>query len=187
MFEVALYFSSINFITCFFFPFAQTLMNVRSVMVAAAIIVTISLDHFIVAVRKEPVWVLTIWLVLVRNAKLSFSAYDHWRKILLLLRMEINNDHQGKTTDRSFKCIISVYFFGESMIFLSNATAGLTKLLAALISLRTLFRSRTLFCYPFCPKDTRVRSIGRKVEKYCGCVVIFCDSTISKLLWIKHE
>ena len=160
-------------------------MNVRSVMVAAAIIVTISLDHFIAAVRKEPVWVLTIWLVLVRNAKLSFSAYGHWRKILLLLRMGINNDHQGKTTDRSFKCMY--IFFGESMIFLSNATAGLTRFLAALISLRTLFRSRTLFCYPYCPKDTRVRSIGRKVEKHCGCVVIFCDSTISKLLWIKHE
>ena len=47
-----------NFIT--FFPFAQTLMNVRSIMVVAAIIVTISLDHFIAAVRKEPVWVLTI-------------------------------------------------------------------------------------------------------------------------------
>ena len=162
-------------------------MNVRSVMVAAAIIVTISPDHFIAAVRKEPVWVLTIWLVLVRNAKLSFSAYDHWRKIPPLSRMGIYNDQQWKTTDRSFKCIISVYFFGESMIFLSNATAGLTRFLAALISLRTLFRSRTLFCYPYCPKDTRVRSIGKKVEKYCGCVVIFCDSTISKLLWIKHE
>ena len=49
-----------NCFAFFFFPFAQTLMNVRSVMVAAAIIVTISLDHFIVAVRKEPVWVLTI-------------------------------------------------------------------------------------------------------------------------------
>ena len=111
MFEVAVWFSSINFYNLFFFPFSQTLMNVRSIMVAAATIVTISLDHFIVAVRKEPVWVLTIWLVLVRNAKLSFSAYNYWRKILLLLRMEINNDHQGKTTDRSFKCIISVYFF----------------------------------------------------------------------------
>ena len=58
MFEVAVCFSSI--LLLIFFPFAQTLMNVRSVMVAAAIIVTISLDHFIVAVRKEPVWVLTI-------------------------------------------------------------------------------------------------------------------------------
>ena len=51
----------VNFITnIFLFLFAQTSMNVRSIMAAAAIIVTISLDHFIVVVQTEPVWVPTI-------------------------------------------------------------------------------------------------------------------------------
>ena len=80
-----------------------------------------------------------------------------------------------------------VYFFGKKYDFFILCNSRLDKISAAQISLKTLFRSWILFCYPFCPKDTRVRSFGGKAEKHCGCLVLFSDSTISKLLWIRRE
>ena len=124
-------------------------MNVRSIMAAAAIIVTIFLDYFIVVVRTEPVWVLIIWLVLVRNAKPSFPHMIILKENSASVKNGNKQQSAWKTTDLSFKC---AFIFSGKIWFFIHYNSRLDKIAAVWSVLGHFSGTGLYFVTPFVQK-----------------------------------